>query len=169
MHGSCRPPTTAQTQAGHGYELVEACSASSTDKLVVFVVGLGNHHTLFDFQRLRLAPAYRLLFIDLRGVNASESPPGVWHVRDMAADVLDVLDSVTPTWRRGMAVHLVGHSLGALICYEVLHLAPRGSITSLAMLSLGLGLNCCARPVLDLKMTGVLPGQFVLKKAIILP
>ncbi len=51
---------------------------------------------------------YRLLLIDLRGHGKSDKPPTGYHIDEMAADVLEVMDRL-----QVRNAHLVGSSLGA--------------------------------------------------------
>jgi pimeloyl-ACP methyl ester carboxylesterase len=81
---------------------------------LVLVQGLG-------FDRYGWGPAlrllrrrFRLVLIDNRGSGRSDRPAGTWSVRDMAADIVAVLDAV------GLPrAHLLGVSLGGMIAQEV--------------------------------------------------
>lgn len=148
------PPCTELSPAGHAieYAIEEPPKAAA---LVVFIMGLGNHRTLFERQRQHFAGTYAILSVDLRGVGSSASPPGIWRMADFATDILHVIDRAAPRWRSS-AIHLVGHSMGGQICYEVAHLAPPGRVASVAMISsVGCAFHRCSRPVLTLRPGGI--------------
>lgn len=129
--------------------LLEYClvEPSSPTGYVILVPGMGNHRTIFELQVSALSERYALLLPDSRGIGKSSSPPGLWSIVDHANDILHLLKHAVPHWT-SEAVHLVGHSMGGLICYEVMQRAPPGRIASLALLSVGLGLGSCCPPTL---------------------
>ena len=98
------------------YELVEPAAPAA---LTVFVMGLGNHRTMWLLQREALASSCSMLFVDLRGMGSSAAPPGIWRVEHLADDILHVISSAAPHWS-GQPIHLVGHSLGAHVGGEIL-------------------------------------------------
>ena len=138
------PTRTIDGPSGHAieYGLQEPDSPVGH---IVFVMGLGNHRTMWRYQFQHFACTHSLLSIDNRGIGRSSDPPGMWTVADMAADVIHVLQTVASHWK--MPIHLVGHSMGGLVCYEVVHQLPQGEIDSLSMLNVGLRRSLCDFPV----------------------
>ena len=130
--------TLTRPETGHVIEYELLVPAEPAAGQVVFVAGMGNHRTLWERQQEHLARTHALLFVDNRGVSLSGSPSGLWSVQDQADDVLFVLQNCG--WA-GDPVHLVGHSLGALVCYEVLRRAAPSDgvdVHSLTILSASL-------------------------------
>jgi len=102
---------------------------------VVLVMGLGMPGRAWGLQVGALAATHRVLFFDHRGVGRSDVPEGVYHIEDMAADVLGLIDHLG--FRR---VHLAGISMGSMVALEVALTARergqyRDRIRSLALLS----------------------------------
>ena len=146
------------------YELVQQKTGppfGTPSTLVVFLSGLGNHRTLWLRQKEyfeRSHPTFTLLFVDNHGVSGSGLPAGTYALYLMAADVLHLLSALVPAWtdQSTWSTHLVAHSMGALIGYEMLHRAPRGSFASVALLSVTLAFGCLSRPICQIKWTGLL-------------
>ena len=72
-----------------------------------------------------------VLLIDNRGVGRSSLSTGLWTVQDHAVDVLAVLRGLE--WYN---IHLVGHSFGGLVCYELLRRTQKAEPGLFASLSL---------------------------------
>ena len=134
MYMNSRRATTATTPSGASieYELVDNDKPNAP--AVVFVSGLGNHRTMWARQRERFSHEHSMLFVDNRGVGESSSPSGLWSVVDHANDVLSVMSKVVPHWST-RPVHLVGHSMGGFICYEISRRAAEFRIASLTLIS----------------------------------
>lgn len=81
---------------------------------LVLVQGLGFDRSGWDPVVPGLLAHFRLLLIDNRGSGRSDLPTGRVAVRDMAADVVAVLDAA-----RIRRAHLVGASLGGMVAQEV--------------------------------------------------
>ena len=113
------------------YELIEPAGIPKAHLL--FIMGAGNHRTLWEKQRQFFASTYAMMFVDNRGIGRSAEVPGIWTISDLADDALFVLQNAAAHWA-SRPVHLVGHSMGALVCYEMIHRAPAGRIASLAMI-----------------------------------
>jgi pimeloyl-ACP methyl ester carboxylesterase len=79
-----------------------------------------------------LAERYRVLFFDNRGIGESDTPPGPYTARQMAADALQVLDEAGVE-----RAHVLGASLGGMIAQELAVLAP-GRVDKLVL--------CCTHP-----------------------
>ena len=71
------------------YELSEPRGAPAGH--VVFVMGLGNHRTMWEAQQAHFAASHALLFVDNRGIGSSGSVSGLWTMQGHAEDVLHVL------------------------------------------------------------------------------
>src|SRR5947199_8393371 len=99
---------------------------------VLLVPGLGYGTSLWSAQWPALAERHRLLALCPRGSGRSDPAPAAWSVAGMAADLLDVLDGESLP-----AAHLVGASLGGLVCLEAARQAPE-RVLSLVLLSTAL-------------------------------
>ena len=164
--GDSRPPARSTTQTMHrrattaatpsgaiDYELIEPPDDANAPA-VVFLNGLGNHRTMWARQRERFKRTHALLFIDNRGIGDSDAPPGFWSVADHANDVLHVMAKVVPQWSVAVSarpIHVVGHSMGGFIAYEVTRRAAEFRIASLTLVSCSLFTSC-----LSLRPTGLL-------------
>jgi pimeloyl-ACP methyl ester carboxylesterase len=130
----------------------------SIHDLVVFVPGIGNHRSSWEYQQQYFAmrTKHSVILVDLRGMGNSHSPPGTWTVPDMAGDLILLLDTL-PSLNEVETVHLVGHSLGGLICVEVARRAPPSlKIATLSLLAVTLGDACCrSRPWMALNWSGI--------------
>jgi pimeloyl-ACP methyl ester carboxylesterase len=69
-----------------------------------------NRHNFDGLLRAGLAESYRVLRVDLRGRGESDKPKHGYHMRDHAADILEMLDRL-----KLEKVVLVGHSFGGLL------------------------------------------------------
>ncbi|KAH8054845.1 10-hydroxy-9-(phosphonooxy)octadecanoate phosphatase [Aureococcus anophagefferens] len=117
-----------------GYEVHNGDAAASW---VVFVAGVAAPRGMWDRQVAALAPTTGAVTVDNRGIGDSDVPAGGYSTEAMAADVLTVVADVVPG---GAAVHVVGHSLGAMISCKVAGvLAAEKRLASLTLLSGSLG------------------------------
>ncbi len=81
---------------------------------VILIHGLGYARWGWDPVTAGLAPEFRVVLLDNRGIGESDVPPGPYTARDMAGDVLAVLDAA------GIErAHVVGTSLGGMIAQEL--------------------------------------------------
>jgi len=85
---------------------------------VVMIHGLGGTSNMFQPQ-LSALTSYRVVRIDLPGSGRSPCPPGPLTIETMARDVLRAMDGTGA----GRA-HLVGHSMGTLVCQRLAVDAP---------------------------------------------
>jgi len=98
---------------------------------MAFVAGAGNFSASWELQEAAFRTQHQVLLLENRGMARSGSPGGLlWSVAGMADDVLAVLSSVG--W--DSAVHLVGHSMGAAIAYEVACRARPGQLASVTQI-----------------------------------
>lgn len=117
-----------------GYEVHNGDAAASW---VVFVAGVAAPRGMWDRQVAALAPTTGAVTVDNRGIGDSDVPAGGYSTEAMAADVLTVVADVVPA---GAPVHIVGHSLGAMISCKVAGvLAAEKRLASLTLLSGSLG------------------------------
>lgn len=95
---------------------------------VILIQGVGVHGAGWTPQVRGLAPAYRCLTFDNRGIGGSQ-PRGVpLTVEQMARDAVALMDA--EGWE---SAHVVGHSLGGLIALRLALDAPR-RVRSLSLL-----------------------------------
>jgi pimeloyl-ACP methyl ester carboxylesterase len=95
---------------------------------VAFVQGTGLPGAGWALQVEELASDHRCLVFDHRGIGRSLPAGDAVDVRTMAEDTLALMDAAH--WD---AAHLVGHSLGSLVCLQVAAIAPE-RVRSLALL-----------------------------------
>lgn len=95
---------------------------------VLFVQGVGVHGAGWTPQVDALAPGFRCLTFDNRGIGRSQPAPAALTVEQMADDARAILDA--ERWDR---VHVVGHSLGGLVAL-CLALTEPERVRSLALL-----------------------------------
>src|SRR5260370_31908108 len=111
------------TGAAIGRTMIEIDGAGPP---VVFVPGLGGTSNSFQM----LLPAlggFRCLRVDLPGSGRSPAPFGTLSIEGFATAVNEVIDAVA-----GGPAHLVGHSMGALVCQHVAAKTPE-RVSSLAL------------------------------------
>lgn len=92
----------------------DLCYESQGDGVpLVFLSGLGGDHRAFTVTVRHFASRYRALALDNRDVGRSDRATSPYTTADMAGDVAGWLDAL------GLGrIHLVGHSLGALVAQE---------------------------------------------------
>jgi pimeloyl-ACP methyl ester carboxylesterase len=98
---------------------------------VVLVHGWPQHWWSWRRVMAELAPSYRVLCPDLRGMGWSDAPPGAYAKEDWAADVVALLDAL------GLdEVDLVGHDWGGLVALLVALRAPERlrSVTAMSII-----------------------------------
>jgi (E)-2-((N-methylformamido)methylene)succinate hydrolase len=81
---------------------------------VMLIHGVGADGTSWDAIAAELAPAFRVLRLDLRGHGRSGHIDGALTLDDFVADVVDVLDSCAVA-----AADIVGFSLGGMIAQGI--------------------------------------------------
>jgi pimeloyl-ACP methyl ester carboxylesterase len=100
---------------------------------VVFVMGLGGDHGQWEPQTnyFNTRADTQCVVLDNRGIGFSDPVGGRWTTRDMAKDVLRVLDHLG--WHQ--RVHIVGLSMGGMISQELALLGPLHRFASLTLIS----------------------------------
>jgi 3-oxoadipate enol-lactonase len=86
---------------------------------VVLVMGLGSDSSAWLFQLAALAPRHRVLVFDNRGAGRSEAPDIPYTTREMAEDLLGLLESLGVE-----RAHLLGLSMGGAIVQEAVLARP---------------------------------------------
>jgi 3-oxoadipate enol-lactonase len=86
---------------------------------VVLLHGFPLSSDIWRAQREKLSPQFRIITPDLRGHGRSPTPPGIYEMDVMAADVLAMLDSLSIQ----QAV-IMGHSMGGYVTLACWRLAP---------------------------------------------
>jgi pimeloyl-ACP methyl ester carboxylesterase len=85
--------------------------ARQGEKTLVLLHGItANRQSFGGLLKAGLAEDYRILTVDLRGRGESDKPKHGYHMRDHAADILEMLDAL-----KLEKVVLVGHSFGGLL------------------------------------------------------
>mmetsp|Transcript_5784 Transcript_5784/g.9710 ORF Transcript_5784/g.9710 Transcript_5784/m.9710 type:complete len:291 (+) Transcript_5784:156-1028(+) len=122
------------TREGHSisYRLAGPDGAFICAPRMCFIAGLGAYCTIWEQQLNHFRAFCEVLLLDNRDIGMSGDPGGwCWTIDSMACDVLDVFTEIG--W--DTHIHLVGHSMGALICRSLLSRAPEGQIGSITMIS----------------------------------
>jgi (E)-2-((N-methylformamido)methylene)succinate hydrolase len=96
---------------------------------VMLIHGVGADGTSWDLIAAALAPAFRVLRLDLRGHGQSGHIEGALTLDDLVRDVVDVLDTCAVP-----AAHIVGFSLGGMIA-QALALQHADRVQRLVLLS----------------------------------
>jgi 3-oxoadipate enol-lactonase len=94
---------------------------------VVMIQGLGADKNLWNLQRLALAPWYRTIAFDNRGVGRSDKPYGAYSLEQMADDAVAVLDHVGVE-----SAHVIGASMGGVIA-QIMALQHPDRVRSLTL------------------------------------
>lgn len=81
------------------------------EKTLILMHGItANRHSFDGLIRAGIGEKYRVIRVDLRGRGESDKPQHGYHMRDHAADILELMDGL------GLEkAHLVGHSFGGLL------------------------------------------------------
>lgn len=87
---------------------------------VVLCHALGTDHTLWDAQTRALAADYRVLRYDLRGHGESDAPDASYTLRELASDVLALLDALYIE-----RAHVSGISIGGMVAMALAAISPR--------------------------------------------
>ncbi|GAA5875242.1 hypothetical protein JCM3774_004181 [Rhodotorula dairenensis] len=95
-----------------------------TSRRLVFTMGLNNssfawHEQVAYFARL---PGYAVLVFDNRGVGWSDSPGWSYTTREMALDLVELLDFLG--WTQARTLNVVGVSMGGMIAQQLALLIP---------------------------------------------
>lgn len=94
---------------------------------VVMVHGLGGTSNVYFHQAEILAKYYKVIRPDLPGSGRTPAS-GPLSIASLAQSVLSVIDA-----HAGQAVHLVGHSMGTIVCQHVAVMRP-DAVRSLALI-----------------------------------
>lgn len=96
---------------------------------VILLTGYAVGGGVWEYQVPVLAERYRVLCLDNRGAGRTRAPSKAWSMRELARDVLALMDHL------GLAqAHLVGCSMGGMIAQEVALLA-RERLMSLSLIA----------------------------------
>jgi pimeloyl-ACP methyl ester carboxylesterase len=96
---------------------------------LLLIAGFACDHTIWSQVAPALAPRYRVVVFDNRGVGRTSGPDAVVTIRQMAEDAAGLLDAV------GLGpAHVAGHSMGGMIAQELV-LAHPGQVRTLSILS----------------------------------
>jgi len=106
-----------QTIAANGIQLAYDDQGSGA-KTLILMHGLTANRRSFDgLLSHGLADDYRVVRVDLRGRGESDKPASGYHMRDHAADILGLMETLSLE-----NVTLVGHSFGGLLsAYMAVH------------------------------------------------
>lgn len=81
---------------------------------LLLIHGLGASTRDWKHQISRFSDRFRVLTIDLRGHGQSSKPPGPYSIAQFSRDIAALLRAVGAS-----AAHVVGHSLGGMIAFEL--------------------------------------------------
>lgn len=96
---------------------------------VILLTGYAVGGGVWEYQVPALARHYRVLCLDNRGAGRTRAPSKAWSMRELAGDVLALMDHL------GLgAAHLVGCSMGGMIAQEVALMA-RDRLLSLTLIA----------------------------------
>jgi pimeloyl-ACP methyl ester carboxylesterase len=105
--------TTGVLEARNG-DVRLACEARGDGPPLLLIMGLGYGRWGWEPVIEPLAQEFRVISFDNRGIGESDTPPGPYTVRQLAADAASVLDAVE--FERA---HVVGTSLGGMVAQEL--------------------------------------------------
>jgi 3-oxoadipate enol-lactonase len=86
---------------------------------LLLIMGLGATHEWWGRLTPIVAPHFRTVLFDNRGVGRSDAPPGPYSIPEMAEDAAAVLDAAGVD-----AAHVLGASMGGMIAQELALLHP---------------------------------------------
>lgn len=86
------------------------CEVVGTGKPLVCLHAYGLDHSVWNEMALQMESSYQLLLPDLRGHGRSPSPVGSYSMKEMAEDVIAILDHY-----RVEQAYLAGHSMGGYV------------------------------------------------------
>jgi len=86
---------------------------------LLLIMGLGATHEWWNRVTSAVAPHFRAILFDNRGVGRSDVPPGPYSIPEMAADAAAVLDAAGVE-----SAHVFGASMGGMIAQELALLYP---------------------------------------------
>jgi 3-oxoadipate enol-lactonase len=124
---------------------------------LILVRGLGRSHRFFEPLMPGLVEHFRVIRFDNRGAGQSDCPPGLYTTRQMARDVLAVMDAaeVPSAWVLGM-------SMGGMVALDLALQAPQ-RVTGLVLGSVtpnGRGSKACPFwPQFLLTVSAFMPKQ----------
>jgi pimeloyl-ACP methyl ester carboxylesterase len=125
--------------------------SSGTGEPLLLISGFACDHSIWSMVANGLAPRYRLISFDNRGVGRSSSPDSPYSIKQMAEDAASLLDQIGVG-----SAHIAGHSMGGLIAQELAFACPN-KVRSLLLLS------TCAqgdeRTRARMELFGELPGK----------
>lgn len=107
-------PPSAQRPLRDQHVVSAVLADSAVKQPLLLIMGLGA--TLEWWQRLIpiLAPRYRTVVFDNRGVGRSDVPPGPYSIPQMAEDAVAVMDAANLA-----SAHVFGASMGGMIAQEL--------------------------------------------------
>lgn len=103
-----------ETRSGDGTRIAYEVRGAPSRPPLVLIHGLGYARPGWGPFPDHLADRFLLVLMDNRGVGASSVPPGPYTTAQMAEDVVAVMDAAGID-----RAHLLGTSLGGMICQEV--------------------------------------------------
>jgi pimeloyl-ACP methyl ester carboxylesterase len=95
----------------------------------------------------RLATAYTVVAVDLRGVGESDAPPDGYDAAGMAADVLSLVERLDLG-----PVHVVGHDIGGWVAYAYARLHPQQVRSATVLETLIPGTKRFENPALEVSL-----------------
>lgn len=81
---------------------------------ILFIHGLGGSHLDWEHQLPYFKSNYTVITLDLRGHGDSDKPEDPYSVQLFAQDVAALIENIAPN-----GVHLVGHSLGGMVAFQL--------------------------------------------------
>jgi pimeloyl-ACP methyl ester carboxylesterase len=96
---------------------------------LLLIAGIGQDHNTWGLMAPRLQTRFRLILPDNRGVGKTDMPDMTYTVELMTSDFLALLDELDIE-----STHVVGHSLGAAIAFEMGRSHP-GRVRKVVMMS----------------------------------
>ncbi len=81
---------------------------------LLFIHGLGASHQDWEYQLPFFKNNYRVILFDLRGHGKSDKPNAPYTIKQFANDISQLITTCAP---RG--AHIIGHSLGGMIAFQL--------------------------------------------------